>query len=545
MKCQSTSFTVFVAVLLSSTLSYCYAEKVYCVTPTIASCSFCPHNATHCTTLTVYAREAELYFTSNTTIVFLPGDHALDTNITVANKTGLTMHGESSTGTVSTVICNGLVGLSFMNMTNLKVSSLAFTSCSRYYGITPASNNAMLLQSTQYAKLVNCSFHDNLGTALVVNSTDIILAGNNDFIHNHCTESNFCVGGGGIAAVSSNLTFIGNTNFMENNATYGAAGIYLMNCGLTSTGNIRFINNSNTGCSKDTSAGAIWASSASSLHFTGTNSFIGNSAGYGGSCAIFAATITHFRDFNHNSAGYGGATFTSDNSQLSFTGTNNFNSNSAVTNGGAICASDNSEVSFAGSNNFNSNLAVRNGGAIYASGSSEVTFTGTNNFNNNCAAEDGGVIYAKTTLIGFSGTSNFNHNSAKHGGAIYTTDNTVLNSTGASNFSSNSVVADGGAICTFDNTVLSFNGTNVFINNIVSEEGDGGAIFTMYNTVLIFTGTNNLSNNSAVAGGAICTYDNTVLNFTGTNNFNSNSAVRDGGAIYASDNSELIFMHWN
>ena len=122
-----------------------------------------------------------------------------------------------------------------MNMTNLKVSSLAFTSCSRYYGITSASKYAMLLQSTQYVKLVNCSFHDNLGTALVVNSTDIILAGSDDFIHYHCTESNFCVGGGGIAAVSSNLTFIGNTTFMENNATYGAAGIYLMNCSLTST----------------------------------------------------------------------------------------------------------------------------------------------------------------------------------------------------------------------------------------------------------------------------------------------------------------------
>ena len=450
-------------------------------------------------------------------MVFLPGNHVLDMNITVANKTGLAMCGESSSGTVATLICNGLVGLSFMNMTDLKVSSLAFTSCSRDYGITPSSNYAMLLQSTRDAKLFNCSFHDNLGTALVVNSTNIILAGNNDFVHNHCTESNFCVGGGGIATVSSNLTFIGNTTFMENNATYGAAGIYLMNCGLTSTGNIQFINNTNTGFSKDTSAGAIWAS-ASSLHFNGTNSFIGNSAGYGG-CAISAATNTRFRDFNHSLAGYGGAIYASDNSQLSFTGTNNFNSNSAVRNGGAICASDNSEVSF----------------------------TGINNLNNNYAGEDGGVIYAKTdTLISFSGTSNFNHNSAKHGGAIYTTDNTVLNLTGASNFSSNSAVMDGGAICTLDNIVLSFNGTNVFINNIVSEEGDGGAIFTMYNTVIIFTGTNNFSNNSAVGdGGAICTYDNTVFSFTGTNYFNRNSAVMDGGAIIASDNSELSFTGTN
>ena len=520
MNSHSISFFVFVAALLISTFSYCSAENVYCVTPTVSSCSSCPHSSIHCTTLTEYLHKAELYFISNTTVVFLPSYHALDVNITVANKTGLTMCGESSSGTVATVICNGLVGLSFMNMTDLKISSLAFTSCSRDSGINPSSNYVLLLQSITYAKLVNCSFHDNLGTALVVNSTNIFLAGNSEFTHNLCTDSNFCVGGGGIAAVSSNLTFIGNTTFVENTATYGAAGIYLVNCVLTSTGNIHFINNTNSGFRKNvyTFAGAILAS-ASSLHFTGTNSFIGNSAGYGGGDAIPTATNLCFRNFNHNLAGYGGA----------------------------ICASDNSEVRFTGFNNFNSNSAVVDGGAIYVSDSSEVTFIGTNNLKNNCAAEGGGVIYAETdTLISFSGTSNFDRNSAKYGGAIYTVHNTVINLTGASNFSNNAGMLDGGAICTFDNTILSFNGTNVFINNIVSEEGDGGAICTFHNTVLIFTGTNNFNSNSAAwDGGAIYASDNSELSFTGTNNFNSNSAAWDGGAIYASDNSELSFTGTN
>ena len=71
------------------------AENVYCVTPTATSCLSCPHN-THCATLSENAQEAEVYFTSDTTIVFLPGDHALDTNITVSDVTRLTMHGKSS-----------------------------------------------------------------------------------------------------------------------------------------------------------------------------------------------------------------------------------------------------------------------------------------------------------------------------------------------------------------------------------------------------------------------------------------------------------------
>ena len=103
-------------------------------------------------------------------MVFLPGDHALDTNITVANITGLTIHGESSSDNIPTVICNGSVGLSFSSMVDLQIYSLAFTSCSRNFSDPLASKHALLLGLVEYAELVNYSFHDNLGTALVVTS---------------------------------------------------------------------------------------------------------------------------------------------------------------------------------------------------------------------------------------------------------------------------------------------------------------------------------------------------------------------------------------
>ena len=51
MMAQPSPFIVLVATLLISTLSYCTAENVYCVTPTATSCSSCPHNSTNCTTL--------------------------------------------------------------------------------------------------------------------------------------------------------------------------------------------------------------------------------------------------------------------------------------------------------------------------------------------------------------------------------------------------------------------------------------------------------------------------------------------------------------
>ena len=186
-------------------------------------------------------------------MVFLPGDHVLDRTITVANVTRLTMHGESSSGNIATVVRNGSVGFSFTNMVDFNIYSLAFTSYNRSwsYGSLLASNSILFfLQSTQNAKLVNCSFHDNLGTALTVHNTSTTLEGISKFIHNQCACQSFSdseAHARDIAALNSNLTIIG---FFHENTQTTFSSLY---CG-----------------------GAIWASD-SSLHFNGTNNFINNS----------------------------------------------------------------------------------------------------------------------------------------------------------------------------------------------------------------------------------------------------------------------------
>ena len=111
-------------------------------------------------------------------MVFLLGDHVLDTNITVANAARLTLHGGSSSGNIATIVRNGSVGFSFTKMVNFNIYSLAFTSNNRSWSYSrhPASNSVLLLQSTKYAELVNCSFHDNLGTALVVHNTNVVVS---------------------------------------------------------------------------------------------------------------------------------------------------------------------------------------------------------------------------------------------------------------------------------------------------------------------------------------------------------------------------------
>ena len=390
MMAQCMPFIVLVAALLISTLSCCSAENVYCVTPTATSCSSCPHNSTNCTTLSEYAQEAELYFTSNTTMVFLPGDHTLDMNITVANVARLTMHGESSSDSMATVVCNGSVGFLFSDMEHFIIHSLDFTACSRTYTIEaldiaslislPVLDSmqynfsipikyALLLQSTQRAELVNCSFHDNLGTALVVDNANITLSGNTGFTHNYC-ESTSCVGGGGIAAIGSNLAFTGDTMFIGNEANFGGAGIFMINSTMSSTGSIHFIRNSISGNITIPEipifrlAAGIICASASSLHFNGTSNFINNSAQSltveraGAICAVnnVSLSFSGINNFINNSAQYSGAIYAYINTSLSFTGINNFINNSAQY-GGAIFGYFNTSLSFSGINNFINNSA--------------------------------------------------------------------------------------------------------------------------------------------------------------------------------------------
>ena len=62
--------------------------------------------------------------------------------------------------------------------------------------------------------------------------------------------------------------------------------------------------------------------------------------------------------------------------------------------------------------------------------------------------------------------------------------------------------------------------------------------------MLTFSGNSTFISNSAVHysdGGAVYASDNSVVIFNGNCNFIANSADSDGGAIYASENTVLSF----
>ena len=313
-------------------------------------------------------------------MVFLPGHHTLNTNITVPNVSNLTMRSESSSGNRTTVVCNGAVGLSFTNMVGLKIYSLTFTSCSQKYigtilGIPQnVLHVALLLQYAQYAELVNCSFISNNSTALAVTNSNVTIVGNN-FIQNRASE----------------------------HASYGI--------------------------------GAIFAYINAVLNFSGTNNFINNSAHYGGTIVAYNKTVLRFNGtsnfINNSAAHYGGAISAYNNTVLRFNGTSNFIKNTAYYGGGAIFTYNNTVLNFSGISNFTDSTASI-GGTIYAGSNSTLTFNGTIYFTNNGGKVDtqdghtyGGGVFGgiKCTFSIFPNTTLYwENNHATLGGAIYVHD---------------------------------------------------------------------------------------------------------------------------
>jgi len=88
----------------------------------------CPRNTQLCYILSHIAENPMNYFSSNTTIIFLPGNHTIDTNrsITIANVSNITLEGSGST---IQCIKGRELGFVFIQVTNLSISNLHLHQC--------------------------------------------------------------------------------------------------------------------------------------------------------------------------------------------------------------------------------------------------------------------------------------------------------------------------------------------------------------------------------------------------------------------------------
>ena len=267
-------------------------EYTYYSTPT----PDVPCPAEPCHTLSEYAKQPSQYFASNTTLVFLPGDHTLTTTVLLENFNNLTILGGFSSLLLvsSRIVCGDSASVILHGIAELYVRALAVFSCG---SLTGAS---VEVSEVSQAIIENCTFRDGKIGALTVTNSDIIFLDsvfeNNSgsfgsgvyidqsivtIIRNHF-KGNFVNGvGGTLAVINSSLT-LSDTKFDDNNVIGTAyshgGGLYVSNITADVFGNY-FINNSASGW-----GGGVYIE-ASTVSFT-HNLFFDNVASFGGGAEV-------------------------------------------------------------------------------------------------------------------------------------------------------------------------------------------------------------------------------------------------------------------
>ena len=517
----------FITLLLATALPFCMcaAQNTYYIKPTPST----PCHEDPCNTLSQYMSESEQYLTSNTTIVFLPGEHVLQHNVTVSNVGRLAFIGSSSSppASASRIACTDAT-LTFTNIHTLEIADLDFHSCT-------------IKLNTSSAVFSKSRFENSTsiyGGAIYAHRSTTTFDGETRFDSNRAAVS-----GGGLFAEESNLTFHGNTTFSNNEAIEQGGGLVVNYCTASFSGVSRFISNS-AGC-----GGGLNVQAGSTASFGVESIFIDNSAEWGGGVSIDGSTVS-FGDssgFINNSAGQGGGGVYVWNStqSASFGVDSTFTDNSAEGYGGGVYI-DGSTVSFGDSSIFVDNSAEDEGGGVYV-WESNVSFGNDSGFIANSAVWGGGV---SAEGIRFGSYSGFLNNSAEHGGGVCVWNSTV--SLSDTNFTGNSADLFGGCIATRVGSIINVGGSSHFMNNSARY---GGCIFvdtcnlafseaTMFsgNSALTRSWHNGESDNvyDASHGGAILA-SKSKLSFHGSQGFTNNSAGY-GGAVYLTADSKIHFL---
>ena len=526
------------------------------VTPTRNNSSLCPQSE-QCITLNEYAADPEEYFLSNTTFIFLPGTHQLDTDIRLENLQNVSLL-RVDPELLVTISLGPLASITWMNCYDIEIASISIEiRGSLEHGVVFVNSSGIQISNTSFTGRVarfGCSALAFLSsTAQISDSSFVGLS---------------CQLGAVMATSQSGVSFFRNNMFSNNTAQFGSA-VYSTDSAVTFSGTNQLTNNWaavwNTEllsqCSNYSvrtlasssltggSGGAIYGKN-SSLIINGSFIFINNSAEVsGGAIAVFnnsmlsmnaapqnidnlsSASFIRNRiipgsDFQEDVSffsnyGSGGAIY-SENSTVDLVGTT-FLNNSSPGSGGAMHF-NHSKITIQNMTMVNNSAYIA--GAIRVDNEADFRAYGKNYFGGNSATESGGVVYVSNiSSASFSGVNYFNISTANRGGSVYIF-NASASVEGTSNFIENNG-GRGGAVY-LNLACITFNGTSYFGQN---SGGRGSAVY-MFEGSLYFEGTSYFEDGSAGRGGAMYLSDSNIASFSGSTYFYCNTASSRGGALF-------------
>ena len=557
--------TLMMIVIVSS--SFGFDEKMHYILYITPTCtSSCPYPTKPCLTLSQFAANTS-WLKSNTTLMFLPGNHTLNSEISISNISNLSMLPNSTLeDSFQTVICQQIASFKFENIDNLMMKGLKLLGC---YG-----NKALSIKSFT---LENSTFQgqDYRGTAASLEISDsVVEIKGSYFISNtvgSCLQifdlitdvyarvggvlfvtrssitimkSNFVgngaeIGGAIFSHQFSNITITDST-FVENRAaitkfdTHCSSSVSYRDVlradlgsdfiktfcsgGVTGMFQSRLVVNGST-FSNNTSEGDTVGGGASVLsiqfHSAATINgcdFQNNSVnGFGGALIIAESNVTiESSTFYHNSADHGGVMYVTVFSAIVIRHSN-YSNNSATSFGGVIASDQNNQLMVIGSRFIDNRAAI--GGAL-STAMTNLSLWG-NVFSSNQATGNGGVMYVKQNDINFRSCNLLADNFARDGGAIYAIESTLTANSGhVLRVMSNTASGSGGGLYLYRsnlNMYTQYNGTTDISGNRANNSGGGihaiNSLITVYCDRLglsPYQGSIKFTGNMAHKGGGIC-----------------------------------------
>ena len=256
---------IFLLAVIQTSLPSARAHNTYYVKPT--NDMQCPREP--CLTLSQYIQESGKYFISNTTMLFLPGEHQLDSTFLVENVSSFALQGDTSSlpELPSEIVCiNRMGNFEFSLMEQLDIRALNFILCGLNDSLIGLHGQAINVLNTEDFHFETCVLES--GTLHLDSITNGSLM-NNTFVGNKAMSYAAAIN------VYDSTVMLTDNSFLNNSAAayigFGGA-LHVRNTTIVLSGNTAFMNNSAT------NGGAISLGRSSVLHLNGNVTFKDNFA---------------------------------------------------------------------------------------------------------------------------------------------------------------------------------------------------------------------------------------------------------------------------
>ena len=509
----------------------------------------CPEGESmNCLTLSMLAANTSNFFDADMTLIFLSGNHTLQTDLIMANIDKLLILTTNASVTAS-ITCSSGVDLKFINVTQLNISGLEFIGCSSTIELVDqftledagfhGGDNSSALQLIQTnTNIVRTYFTSNtVGILKKISSVPYAYIDSSDYSYYYYfslllaegqfSYQSFNARAGGALLVTNSKVEISSSHFESNEAEVGGAIFSQMGSNITIT-NCTFVNNKANCRDQYCSGGALFIGSRCTA-VAHNNTFLNNTSEYsGGAVALLRGNFIDYQNaYSGNRALHLGGGIVASNMSTVELVESNISNNTAGGAGGAIFIINGLVI--INSSSFHGNEASRyHGGVVYASTSIITVHNST--FDNN-EAMYGGVVLAYYLSSITVHNSSFDNNEARQGGVVYATDQS--NITVHNSYFDNNEAEWGGFVYATDQSNITVH-NSYFDNN--EARSYGGVVYASTSNITVQSSY--FDNNEARSYGGVV-YATSQSNITVHNSSFDNNEAEWGGVVFATDQSNI------